>query len=354
MIYKSCRFIEHGIFFKLYWQDQFTLTHCCNMDGQCPSSEQLYLIKNFDGKNIDWNDIFRIKNELRENHKNGKFHPVCERCWELTEKDWDNENYINDVIFSHWTKCNSRCVYCHIGNDEKQHSAEQTVSMMPIIKEMYNQNILRFDGSLRFVGGEPTVAIDFEELVDFFVDNRVKEIVIPSSGIKFSKAMEHACKDNGECKVFISIDAGSRETYKKIKRVDAYERVIENIKSYIKVAQDKTYFISKYIIVKGLNDNKKEIDMWLKKCVSIGISNVGIDIEFSIVHGDTSIRYKKHLLYLVDYAYKKAEKIGLTMNKDLPYVKKALEQYAYLRKIPNFNNIFFKIMNTISVDLFEK
>ncbi|MBQ2644750.1 hypothetical protein IJG14_04155, partial [bacterium] len=110
------------------------------------------------------------------------------------------------------------------------------------------------------------------------LDNDFNNISIPTSGIKYSPIIEKGVSQ-GRVHVKNSIDSGSRETFKKIKGIDAYNFVVENMKKYAKVKAKDYNVISKYIICPGYNDNKGEIDNWLKTCSEIGIEYVEVSVE---------------------------------------------------------------------------
>lgn len=54
---KTCRFIEHGIYFKQFTEDSLTVKHCCNMDA-LPEENQPHLIKTYNDGEIDWKKLF--------------------------------------------------------------------------------------------------------------------------------------------------------------------------------------------------------------------------------------------------------------------------------------------------------
>ena len=84
----------------------------------------------------------------------------------------------------------------------------------------------------------------------------------------------------GRLDVTVSVDCSDRETYKKIKQIDAYDKVMETLKLYASAqTENKTLVRSKYIIIPGVNDNEKEVEKWLEQSVDIGLKQVCIDIE---------------------------------------------------------------------------
>jgi molybdenum cofactor biosynthesis enzyme MoaA len=102
---------------------------------------------------------------------------------------------------------------------------------------------------------------------------------IHSSGIKYSPAIAEAIQ-RGVLNVVISIDSGCDKTYKKVKNVNAYKKVIENMRKYAE-ANTHGYGLmpSKYIIIPNVNDNRKEIDMWIDSVIKTGGKWLALDIE---------------------------------------------------------------------------
>jgi hypothetical protein len=97
---------------------------------------------------------------------------------------------------------------------------------------------------------------------------------------------------NGLTVVVWSLDAGTRETFKKIKQVDVFDRVIENAKKYI--AQDAfggNFIVAKYLIVKGMNDNDKEYDAYLDLVKNLGLKYVSLDFDFNLQADESDIRF---------------------------------------------------------------
>lgn len=300
--YLSCRYIEHGLDFE-----HLRLTTCC---FTChPGGGAIDLINRYQGESINWQEIFDKKRELRTEHKKGNLSPKCLGCIFLEEKEWDQDDYINFLQFNHWIACNSKCTYCYAVQNREFYKKITPYNVVPVIKDMIENKVLKSGGEISFGGGEPTIHNDFEELINILTDNNFYNMRIHSSGIKYSPAIERAIKE-GRLNVVVSIDSGSPKIYKKIKQVDCYDVVRENIKKYAAANQDGYGLMtSKYIIIPNVNDNIEEIEKWIQETIKVGGRWLALDIEdvwYKMNRSTISEYYSK----LVDYVINRATELG--------------------------------------------
>ncbi len=303
MKYLSCRYIEHGMDFE-----HTRLETCC---FTCHSGGgRITLQDEYSGENINWEELFEKKRKYREQHRNGNLMPNCVGCVFLEEKEWDEEDYINFLQFNYWVACNSKCTYCYEVQNRKIFEKIKPYNTVPVIKEMIEKKILRPGGEVSFGGGEPTIAPEFEELINLLTENGFRNMRIHSSGIKFSPAIENAIR-KGVLNVVISIDSGCDKTYKKVKNVNAYKKVLENMKKYAE-ANKHGYGLmtSKYIIIPNVNDNRKEIDMWIDSVIKAGGKWLALDIEDVWYKTNRSV-ISSYYLDLVNYVIDKANSLGM-------------------------------------------
>jgi wyosine [tRNA(Phe)-imidazoG37] synthetase (radical SAM superfamily) len=160
---------------------------------------------------------------------------------------------------------------------------------------------------------------NFDELVDLFISNGTN-VRIHTSAIKYSKTVENALKNNFGS-VVISLDSGSKSTYKKIKQVDKFDKVCESIKNYSNArnlsregnCQSSTTdnVIIKYIIIPGINDNLKEIDKFFKLMKKLKIKTVALDLEVQYARKYNNQDVSQHIFLLVDYFQNQAEKYNI-------------------------------------------
>ena len=270
--YYSCYWINSGIHFT-----GKNVRFCCY--EYLHSMLENIIIDNYDGRFIDYETFFSIKNKYKTLAKQGDIHPNCKGCIYLEEKEWDDGNYFDHFIFNHWLNCNSKCIYCDQAYFPQERRC-QYYDVYPVLVDMKKNNLIKSTPSscVVFGGGEPTLLKEFEKLIDFYSKENFKNIRVNSSGIKYSKALENVLRI-GSASLVISPDSGSKDVYKRIKSVDAFDIVWKNISNYAKNAKDPCSVKAKYILICGVNDNKSEIDNFFKMCVKNGVKAVSLSVE---------------------------------------------------------------------------
>jgi molybdenum cofactor biosynthesis enzyme MoaA len=299
--YYSCPWIEHGlVFFK------YKIAMCCNC---AHGGEQNLLRNNYIGQRINWERIFKIKDMYRNYHKKGKIHTGCINCPMLKEAQWESSGYIDNLYISHWTQCNSKCIYCYEAEHTEEFSKKDNYKVLPILKEMLERKILRAGGMISFGGGEPTLLDEFEDIMNFLLDNYFWGIRVHTSGIKYSSALARAISEIRGY-VVVSVDSGDRETFKKIKRVDKFDEVRETIRRYaLQTNYIGRYLVSaKFIIIPGVNDTKEQIEKWLTANYNAGLYTTVLDLEENWYLRNRN-NIPKHIFELIKYAEKRAKQL---------------------------------------------
>lgn len=335
MRYDSCHLLEHGISIE-----KEVIKNCCLAK---PTNElEPIVLESYDAQNIDWDKLFENKRRQRQAQKMAKI-PECQGCYVSENEDWDEEDYLSYINFNHWMKCNSNCIYCY--TQYAQDKSSQNI--YPAIVELINRKQFRNTGEITFQGGEPTILEEFDDLINLFLDQKSK-IRVHSSGILYSKAIERGLKE-GLLTVVISPDAGDAETYKKVKRVNSFNKVCENIKKYSDLLDENTKHLLqvKYIIIPGYNDSIKEIDKWLKIVKQANVKNIIFDVEF--IYQKNNPVMSKHMYMLMDYIKYSAKKSGLncSLYDSAIYADK-------LRTIPEYNLLLqFKPVLELCVEFYK-
>ena len=308
--YTSCNWLLHGLSFENDHIEMCCL--CCHKGGG-----RLYIKEPYNGKDLTWDDIFNLKQKFIDENKAGKIDPRCEGCFNLVHRGWDDEErYVNYIHFNHWTHCNSDCIYCYTSWDKMNYQKRPHYNVLPMIKELFKRKLFRPGGEITFAGGEPTILKEFDELVLFMMKNGADRITVHSSGIKFSKAIEKGIKEQ-KLHVCLSADAGTREMFKRVKRVDKFDKFWENARKYSKAQKgdNKTFVETKYILIPDVNTSKSEIDLWLNLNVDAGIKSIVIDIENDFCRDlrGKDLAKPQYLVDIAAYIIQRAKELELNL-----------------------------------------
>jgi len=301
--YLSCEYIQHG--FNADYED---IKMCCFNTHE--GGGRQILIPNYYGETIDWDKFFREKREMRELNKQGITLERCKGCFFLKERMWDDEDYIDYMVFNHWTRCNCKCNYCFTSENFTEFAKRPNYNMYEQIKELVRRGQVRPGGEIGFGGGEPAILDEFEPMVNLLIDAGMDNIRVHSSGIKYSPAMERGI-EKGVLSVVVSVDSGTPETYLKIKNVNSFDKVWQNIRKYASAqTENKGLARTKYIIIPGFNDTQEELQKWFDLTVDAGVRWIILDLE-----GGWYLHHKhevpSHLYELLDWGINKAKELKM-------------------------------------------
>jgi len=287
--------------------------------------------------------IINKRNSLIKMLDRGIIPDECKGCFDLKEQENPKPLLLsqfikppkaNLIIVKHFKQCDCSCIYCC-----EQYLSERKIvlkskksdyyDLLPIIKELYKHDMIdKQELDVHFQGGNVSVLDEFEDLVNIFIENGVKRIEIATNGIKYLPIIEQICSKTF-VDVNISIDSGCRETYKRIKTVDKFDDLVENLKKYAKLP---ILLRLKYILVRGVNDNKEELEKYLYLMNEIGITNSELmidqcDSEF-IQNGEFKI--PDYYYELFEFYQTKAKLLNIEPHI-WEYVKKILDKGSFFK-----------------------
>lgn len=264
--------------------------------------------------NFDFSFIKKQRDFYISELKKGKIPKACSGCIELKKrkektnffKEFFSKNpdhKIKHIIVNHYKQCDCSCIYCSqkLLFNEKQ----QNYELLPIIKNLYINKILDEDNlKVEFQGGNISVLKEFEDLANEFYSHNCRDFVVLTNAIKYLPILEKIC-NNEKSHICISLDSGTRETFKIIKGVDKFDETIENIKKISK--NISTYTSYKYIIIQNINDNIDELKAFLSIIKSLekrSLVILEIDYRNTLLSNGVKFDVPKHYYELFEYAQK--------------------------------------------------
>ncbi len=263
----------------------------------CSCAEGPYFeIANFN--QTDKKTIEKAKSKFIKKLASGKIPKECIGCIDyketppktLLEKLFikPKEQKIQHIIVDHFKQCDCNCIYCSQKIIHKRNLPQYNI--LPIIQQLYKQDMIDRDNLLiEFQGGNVSMLEEFGGIIEECLKNQCQNFKILTNGIKYLPELEKI-KDNNSS-VSVSLDCGTRETFAKIKNIDAFDAVIANLN---RIKENTNLSIElKYIIIKDVNDNIEEVKSFLNTAKTL-IRNRAVifDIDYRDIMINRSNNFK--------------------------------------------------------------
>lgn len=236
----------------------------------------------------------------------------------------------------------------HCDNIEsKTYGQEAQYNPYTIIETAYNNGLIDSENlTIRVQGGDLGVLPNFNDYMELFQKNGFKAIHFSTNNIIYQPKIEEVLKEK-KGSLNVSIDCSTQETYKKIKRVDEFDNCINNLKKYIKNAGSSDAITIHYILIKGYNDNKKEIKSFFDLMNELGIKCVGVRIDHKFLDSyfkkQCNIKDIQKHIQLTTYFNNLAQKYNFLLDNDV-----CIEQNFVINKSQSTNkNIIKRIFDSI-------
>jgi MoaA/NifB/PqqE/SkfB family radical SAM enzyme len=175
----------------------------------------------------------------------------CAACSFIKEQYFFATRKKRHVILGGNIACNYKCLHCTnaVLFEKYQSSVYDDINIA--MDTIDASGVLHKDAVIAFSVGEFTID---NAHAAFLRKHARHPLVLYSNGYLYSEAVADALRQ-GCAELCVSIDAGTPETYRKIKGVDGFGQVCANIKRY----SERGIVILKYIMFEGVNVNDADI-----------------------------------------------------------------------------------------------
>lgn len=152
------------------------------------------------------------------------------------------------------TLCQCKCIYCYFVenkacNNYKLAKQEKFAAKLSEIIDYLEKNKLLSDNfSIQVSSGEITVHPERDELLRIVMKYPCHWF---TNAFVFNDVIAENLRNNKFSDMYVSLDCGTAETFKKIKGYDKFDRVIENLLKY----NEHGNVLIKYILIPGINDS---------------------------------------------------------------------------------------------------
>lgn len=289
-MYKTCKDLEDSLYVA-----PNEIRACCQRffhDGKIRGDAKLLDIK--ENKTPTSSDIKKARERLFNEIQNDE-NEQCKGCIFLkkTEKKPNFSSKVSHLSIEHHSVCNLRCSYCsdvYYAGKKSKYNVVEFISFLSKDKSLDNcQQVV-------WGGGEPTLDKSFEEILEEIHKHANPNIYhrVFTNSVRFSEAIPKFLKKS-LIKITTSIDAGTPETFKKVRGRPKFYNVFENLKYYSKI--DPTKITIKYIFTDE-NYEEKEIDGFVENCKKYELERCNFQISMNYKDDHLEFKMLKSIAYL--------------------------------------------------------
>lgn len=185
-----------------------------------------------------------------------RFTAGCTKCAQFVEGNHRISPIITYVNLSMYpAPCQSRCIYCSVHQknqsvaSEAAHTAyEKLFDMLDLAEQ---SGILSPNATWQISSGEIAIHPYRDRIIKLV---RGKKSMFYTNCMKFDEDVAANLHENPHSAINISIDAGTPKTWEKVKGIDNFDQVLENLVKYYKSSVRAGQITMKYIVMPDIND----------------------------------------------------------------------------------------------------
>ncbi|MDA9649334.1 radical SAM protein [Alphaproteobacteria bacterium] len=249
---KSCKHIQEAIYFG---PDE--IRTCCQRffyKGEMKGDASLINVPK--KRDISYSEIIAAKKDLLAKIQINE-ESQCKGCPQLESKEWQQIDAapLRTISVENHSLCNMKCTYCsplYFGGVKPRYDAIEAIRTAPVSES---------DLNIVWGGGEPTARPDFDEIFNQFNDHYspVNQRIFTNALI-YSTAIQTKL-DYSETAITTSIDAGTEETFKLVRKNRGLHKVLGNLAKYSE--KNPSLVTVKYILTED-NHNIVELDAFVQ------------------------------------------------------------------------------------------
>jgi organic radical activating enzyme len=282
--YPSCMWLEGGLAFNRRSLNACLITH---------HGRGFPHLCDYNGGPVDLDAVLAGRARvIRENQNGG--HEACRGCPNLVTKDWRQPRHpVRLLAIAQFSHCNIECNYCYLQTQDPSvfSSGFDPYAVLPAIQQLSRQGVFDPHLIVDWGGGEPTIYQEFDDVLEFLTKQGATTWV-HTNGTRLPKPIKNGLPTK-RINILCSVDAGTRATWKLIKRKDLLETVWRNLAEFIR----RGCRVQLKYIMKEENSSEAELRAFLKRALKIGANELVLDIDYdypdpspAVVNGIQTLR----------------------------------------------------------------
>ncbi|MDP3744227.1 MAG: glycosyltransferase [Methylotenera sp.] len=241
----SCIDLHHSVFMA---PDQ--IRTCCKrffVDGNMRGDVALMDVPAGNITYITPEHILKAKQSLHNKINSGE-DSGCSGCPFLEFKDWGalDKLEVKYLSFEYHSVCNLKCSYC---SDTYFGGKQANYDVKRLLEKLLDSHALDNCGTVVWGGGEPVVGKHFDVMLEKTVariPNATQRVL--TNSVKHNKTVQRLLAEN-KVSVTTSVDAGTDDTYTKIRGMASLNKAMANLQKYAEA--NSSQVTVKYIFTEG-------------------------------------------------------------------------------------------------------
>lgn len=334
-MHKSCPHIQKSIYLA-----PNEVRSCCQrffVDGKIKGDVSLLSVNQ--PRDIEYSEIVKAKKDLVEGINNGT-DDRCSGCFLLKEAEWEDieKEKLNVISIENHSLCNMKCTYCSdmfYGGVEPQYSLENLFKEVDIVEE---------DLHIAWGGGEPTIRKDFNDIfLNLNKKFHPKTQRVFTNALKHNKALQEHL-DNRKTSITTSIDAGTEDTFRKVRNSKGMSKVFSSLQMYSENSPDLVTI--KYIFTEDNFDSNNLIE-FVKNIKTHNLINCNflISVDFNketlreeIILSIISLYFQLssegvNAISFDDHIFRRVREVGRNLSNHIDEIDKIGQQGKVLKDI---------------------
>jgi len=187
-----------------------------------------------------------------------KYTSGCAKCVYFQLKNWEEKqetfSFVNLSIYP--SPCQCKCIYCNVrtlkeGSYLDKFQTEDYEKILDLLEWASNKDMISANATWQISSGEITIHPYKERILNLVKGKKAK---FCSNCFIFDEKIAANLAENPDSQIELSIDCGTPETWRKVKGVDNFDVVINNLCKYHANTTKPGQIQLKYIIMPGIND----------------------------------------------------------------------------------------------------
>jgi len=291
--YRSCPYLER---FNLYFESydtkiggRFVRFCCSDLDNRPGSSfcgtsqETAAQIKKELTNTVSESKIFSLLDMGGDKYETRKFTSTCAKCDLFQLKEWKgSDGLIHLISFTMSpSPCQCRCIYC--GNHKYVNMIKNSFLHLENARKVFdtinclkNNDMIANDLVWQMASGEITIH-PFKDQIYSLIGNQTAHFF--TNCFIYDKSISINLATNPNSVINLSIDSGTPQTWKRVKGVDNFSTVLDNLRKYSANCIKPEQITLKYLILPGINDSLEDYTSVIDIMKSLKIKNLDISCD---------------------------------------------------------------------------